>query len=527
MTPLSWRMFEQELVLHPDPFFVQYVVSGIREGFSLGFEGPPSSCRSGNMSSSREFPHVIEEYLEKELALGRILGPLAEPPLPNFRCSPIGVVRKKGSENRFRHIQNLSSPKGNSVNDFIDKERFSLNYVTVDKAIDQIVSMGRGCLLSKVDIESAFRIAPVHPDDWNLLGFKFHGNFYIDTVLSMGCRSSPAIFDAIASAAEWILINKYDLEFVIHLLDDFLSIEGPEGDGSALARILEAFRSLGIPVNEKKVDGPSTVIEFLGITLDTIIFEARLSPEKVAKLTELLASFKGRKKCTKKQLLSLVGSLSFACKVIRPGRSFLSRMISLAYSVRELHHRIRIPISIKRDMNVWRLFLHDWNGRRFFLQEEVLWSDAEFCTDASGALGFGGVFMKEWFYGPWKNRERKWSIEAQELYPIVVAASIWGKQWSSKRILIKCDNAPVVKAVNKGHTKIPLLSDLLRVIVFLSMSHNFLFRAVHLPGRVNELADSLSRLKVAQFRKAAPWAKEEPEPLPPCPLLLCEKVFNS
>ena len=174
MSPLSWSSFERELASHPDRNFVQHVVSGIKDGFSIGFEGPQVAHSAGNMSSVKEHPEVVEEYLDTEVALGRVLGPFERPPLPDFRCSPIGVVPKK-EKNKFRLIMNLSAPRGDSVNDFIDKERFSLSYVTVDNAIDQVVSVGRGCLLSKVDVEAAFRIVPVSPDDWNLLGFSFRG----------------------------------------------------------------------------------------------------------------------------------------------------------------------------------------------------------------------------------------------------------------------------------------------------------------------------------------------------------------
>ena len=33
----------------------------------------------------------------------------------------------------------------------------------VDHAIEHIVSMGQGALLAKIDVQSAFRLLPVHP----------------------------------------------------------------------------------------------------------------------------------------------------------------------------------------------------------------------------------------------------------------------------------------------------------------------------------------------------------------------------
>ena len=94
----------------------------------------------------------------------------------------------------------LSYPPGKSVNDFIDKEEFSLKYVTIDQAIEKIQILGKGCLLSKVDIAQAFRIIPVSPQCWNLLGIFWRNKYYLDTRLSMGGRSSPCLFDFLSIA---------------------------------------------------------------------------------------------------------------------------------------------------------------------------------------------------------------------------------------------------------------------------------------------------------------------------------------
>ena len=70
-----------------------------------------------------------------------------------------------------------------------------------------------------------------------------------------------------------------------------------------------------------------------------------MSPEKIDKLKNILLSVQGRNKCSKRELLSLIGSLSFVCKVIVPGRSFLSRLLGLAGTVQDLHHKVRLTKS--------------------------------------------------------------------------------------------------------------------------------------------------------------------------------------
>ena len=58
--------------------------------------------------------------------------------------------------------------------------------------------------MAKLDIESAYRIVPVHPDDRHLLGMRWRGETYVDTVLPFGLRSAPKIFNALADALQWI-----------------------------------------------------------------------------------------------------------------------------------------------------------------------------------------------------------------------------------------------------------------------------------------------------------------------------------
>ncbi len=107
-------------------------------------------------------------------------GPFDTPPFENFQVSLIGLVAKKNS-NKFRTIFHLSYPKSgsSSINYGISKEDFSLQYVTIDDAIKGIKRLGPGCFLAKTDIESAFRLIPIHPSDYELLGMYWVGNIII------------------------------------------------------------------------------------------------------------------------------------------------------------------------------------------------------------------------------------------------------------------------------------------------------------------------------------------------------------
>ena len=267
-----------------------------------------------------------------------------------MQCHPIGVIPKK-DPGKWRRILHLFYPDGDSINFHIPEDEYSLYYVTVDKAISIIKQLGPGAWLSKVDIEEAFLIIPVHPDDWHLLGMYWEGQYYYDKRLSMGGRSSPYIFDQLPIALEWICRNKYLIQFLLHLLDDSLAVEDPSSTPRALQPIITLFKYLGVPFVPHKVVGPTQCLEVLGIILDTVAMEDRLSQEKQQKLLALLDSFANGRKCTKRELVSLIGSLSFATKVVAPGQTFLSLMIKLSYTVSSLNHLVYLNQSAREDIH--------------------------------------------------------------------------------------------------------------------------------------------------------------------------------
>ena len=234
-TPIRVSRFARELS-HYDPVSKRYLLEGLTLGFKIGYDGPIISVTSKNLKSASSHPDVVDKYLKEEVSLGRIKGPFPNQPFPIFRINPLGIVPKK-TVGKFRAILNLSAPPGKSVNEFINKEDFKLQYTKVDTAIDFILSLGRGCMLSKVDIQDAFRILPVSPEDWYLLGMEWNGKFYHDCRLTMGSRSSPYIFDCVSSALEWICKHNYEVEYICHLLNDFLAAESVPEKGNALSKI--------------------------------------------------------------------------------------------------------------------------------------------------------------------------------------------------------------------------------------------------------------------------------------------------
>lgn len=444
-------------------------------------------------------------------------GPFKFPPIPGLHVSSFGVIPKGGQPGQWRLIVDLSSPPGASVNDGIDPDSFSLQYIRVDNIIDMVGRLGPGALMAKFDVQAALRNVAVHPTDRVLLGMKWRGNFYVDLVLPFGLRSAPSIFDSIASVVEWILRNNYNVANLLHYLDDFITCGPPASDicGINLATALRVCSFLGLPLHPEKCVGPSTTLVVLGIELDSVNRIARLPDEKLSNLKLLIQSWAKRHWCRKKELESLIGHLHHAAKVVWPGRTFIRRMINLLACFRDSYHPIRLNAEFQLDLNWWKTFLTSWHGVSFWLYPGLSQTPSMLVTsDASGSLGYGAYSGDEWFNGVWTDSQKPLSIAYKELFPVVIASHIWGHRWAHQHVLFRSDNEAVVAILKSRTSKISSIMKLLRSLLLVAAQFNFSFSAEHVPGVQNGIADALSRFHWQVFHRLAPWARRSPSAIP-------------
>ena len=339
-TPVNVNNFCYALKTHPNQELVNYLINGLTYGFSIGFHGPHTATNPKNLRSATLHPDSVTSALQKEIERGHTSGPFSQPPWPSLHCSPLGSREKKDGTRRL--IMDLSQPEGVSINDHIDKEDYPCDYTHFDKATDLVRQHGRNSLLSKIDIKHAFRLLPVLPAQWILLGVCWLGMFFVDTRLPFGLRSAPSIFNRFADAVCWIINHIYKILSLIHYSDDFLLVSPPSyvTAHKQLDTVKQAFNYLNIPIAEDKLEGPKTQLVYLGILIDSTNFILKLSNDKYIELTNILTTWRCRRKCTKRELQSLIGKLTFASNIVRPGRIFIRRLIDLSCTVTKSHQHI-------------------------------------------------------------------------------------------------------------------------------------------------------------------------------------------
>ena len=512
ITPINIQTLSYCLTGYPDQVIANYLIDGFTNGFDIGFRGNNSPGQYRNLLSARNNPDPVTEAIRKELVRGHTSGPFLTPPFPNFHSSPLGAVPKKDGTHRI--ILDLSSPQGSSINEGISQTDYSVLYTSFDSAITLVQSVGSTCYMGKIDIKHAFRLCPVRYSDIPLLGYIWDNHYFVDTRLPFGLRSSPFIFNTFADALAWIFVWCYGILYLIHYLDDYFMCNSSFMKcHNDMNLIQSACNDLAVPLAPDKIIGPTTCIVYLGIEIDSVARTIKLPTDKYNELKLALSTWVNKKKCTKRQLLSLIGSLSFACKVVKPGRIFLRRLIDLSTTVMNLNHHISLTVDARADILWWHSFLPQWNGVEYFQTAPISADSLSLFTDASN-VGLGAIYGKHWLSYPWPQHFTQFHINFKEFFAITAAVITWGSSWRNKQIKFYTDNLVIVEVWKKGTCTNKNIMRLVRHLFFFTAKHNINIIFEHLPGRHNYLADALSRLQVLQYRRLAPESDLRVTPLP-------------
>ena len=528
-SPINISFWEQELSHHPNPELTALILRGLRTGFRIGFQSKSKlHPAKSNLLSALAHPQVLSNYIAKELEMQRIacIGSSSDTTQLNIHISPLGVIPKKGRVDQWRMIMDLSSPSGASVNDGISKEACSCQYTSVTVAAQKVLEAGKGALMAKMDIKQAYRNISVAPEDSHLLGFQWQDKLYVDLRLPFGLRSAPFIFSSLADALLEIM-KQQGVEWAIHYLDDFFTVGSPQSnEGHKNMAIMESVCvRAGLPIEPTKSEGPATSLVFLGTEIDSVAGILRLPEEKLHSIKGALGLWRQRKACRKRELLSLIGLLAHASKVVRVSRIFLRRLIDLSTQGTKLYHFIRLNAEARSDVEWWFQFIEAWNGISFLESAILISPQITITTDASGFWGCGAIWQNRWLQLQWAGPLKNAVIATKELVPVILSVAVWGCYWSSKSIRVLSDNSSVVAAINSNTSRVSDMAHMLRCLAFLQAHFHCQLTARHLPGSQNSAADAVSRNHMSQFFSLCPQATANPEFIPSdlLQLLILEK----
>ena len=498
----TWNLELMESLLNG--YEDQEVVEWLRYGWPSGrlptMADPVWSNK--NHKGAADHPEALEKYITKELGKQAIMGPYPKIPFKGrVGISPLSTTEKKNSLDR-RVILDLSFPEEGAVNDGMIKDTYlgfpaTLTFPKVDDLALRIYHIGTKARMFKIDLSRYFRQLPLDPGDYSLIGYMIGDKFYFDKVLPMGMRTAPYIAQRVTNAIAYI--HRSMSYFLLNYVDDFVGAEAKE-------RILEAYnflsnllKQLRVETSPEKMVAPTHRLEFLGVTLDAKTQTMEVSQDRLVDIVALTHSWLYKTKVNRKELESLIGKLQFIAKCVKPGRTFIARLINWLKTMDKKGY-YGIPLEARKDIAWWGRFLETYNGVSLIWLTNKPITDMVIATDAS-SVGFGGTFGNEYFRGRFPKELQGSNIAVLELLAVMVALKIWGEQLQGMYFWVHVDNEAVSTILNTGASRHIGLQDILREVAYIAATNQFVIRARHIMGITNRIPDWLSRWQEPGARK--------------------------
>ena len=209
-----------------------------------------------------------------------------------------------------------------------------------------------------------------------------------------------------------------------------------------------------MPITSDKVEGPTTVIEFLGLTIDSNLMVVHVPQDKLHDISAILTKMIHSRKATSWELQSLAGKLNFITKAVPAGRSFTNRIYQAFRGIPN-HRHIDLQSAVLSDLRMWKVFLQCFRGWAPIIHHKQLHLQAvELFADAAGNqnLGWGAWLPHKgyWMYGAWEQQffeQFNPSIDFLELYAVLAAVITWAPTLVDKAVIFRSDNTPTVFAL--------------------------------------------------------------------------------
>ena len=458
------------------------VVSVLKEGYVLPFKVRPPLIReplivSGYANPTRD-SHLQEavQALIKKKAVERVR---VRTSLAFF--NRLFIVPKPNQ--KWRPILDLST-----LNQFLCVKTFKMETPETIRT-----SLQQGEWVSSIDFSDAYFHIPIHFTSRKFLRFHFQNQSYQFRALPFGLSTAPMEFTAVAkevklmAQSQGIRIHQY--------LDDWL-IRAPtkESCHQGTQSLLALCQELGWMVNMQKSElEPQQIFDFVGYQYDLLNGLVRPTQNRWEALQQKITGLLQRRSCRVRTFMSLIGLLTATEKQVPLGRLHMRPIqwhLKKHWRVPEsLEKEIPIPRSLHQHLQWWTQEKNVLKGQPLHPLQHAI----QIFTDASKE-GWGAHLGDFTASGTWSVPESKLHINFLELKAVLLALKRFQQLVQGKVVLIATDNTTVVAYINKegGMRSGSLCALLWRLLCWCNLRQTVL-KARHIPGRLNVIADKLSR----------------------------------
>ena len=420
--------------------------------------------------------------LEEEIAALLEKGACQEVPFssPGFYGRLFVVPKLTGG---WRPVLDLSR-----LNDFLVAPKFRMETPTSLRE-----ALRPGDWAASIDLKDAYFHIPIAARDRKWLRFRWRDKAFQFCALPFGISLAPWLFTKVtgelgrAARSRGIRLRMY--------LDDWLVLStSEEGCREHLAVVLELAESLGFFVNLAKSElVPAQVFSYLGMTFDTLRWEVKPAAHRLDRLRSRLSALLAAREASAHDLQALLGTMESLAMLLPLGRLHkrpLQRALRARWSQSQ-------PLSTMLPLAGWfEEAVSQWRNEVWLQSALPIVSSApqvDLFTDASKA-GWGAHAEHLVAAGSWSAQESELHINVLELEAVCRSVVQFVSFLKGKSVRLMSDNTTVACYVNKqGGARSVDLSLKAEGLLLWCLSHDIHLTARYVPGKLNVLADSLSR----------------------------------
>ena len=182
-------------------------------------------------------------------------------------------------------------------------------------------------------------------------------------------------------------------------------------------------------------EGPATVMEVLGLTLDTENMVICIPQDKLHDIADIINKMIKTRKATSWEWQSLAGKLNFVTKAMPAGKSFIKHIYQAQAGVPH-HSHIDLRSLVLSDLQMWKVFLAKFRGWMPVVDTKLLYaSEVELFADVAGSakLRWGAwlPYLELWMYGKWEEnffQQFNPSIDFLKLSALLARIITWAPQ---------------------------------------------------------------------------------------------------
>ena len=472
------RFWETWLSLGSNP----RVVSILKDGYNLPFKMRPPLTRYPLIISGYANPRrnkFLKEALQSLITKQAVEKVVVRASLAFY--NRLFIVPKPN--NKWRPILDLSK-----LNLFLHSETFKMETPETIR-----LSLQKGEWVTSLDFSDAYFHIPINPRSRKYLRFHLHGQTFQFRALPFGLATAPLEFTKVVKEVK-LMAQSRGIRIHQYLDDWLLRAPFREACVNQTRTLMALCQQLGWLVNLQKSElVPQQEFNFVGYHFDLSKGLVKPTQERWQTLTQKIKMLMNRDHCSVREFMSLIGLLTATEKQVISGRLHMRPIqwhLKNHWHVPEvLEKEIPLPRSLYPHLQWWLDENNVLSGQPLHPLQHAL----QLFTDASNE-GWGAHLGDHTAKGVWSDSESQLHINFLELKAVLLALKKFEQQCWGQIILIATDNTTVVSYINKeGGMRSGSLCALLWRLLSWCNRRQIVLRARHIPGRLNVIADKLSR----------------------------------